>query len=158
MKTLLILLLTAASVAQEAPHKFFDRTNIALFTLHAATTAWDAAETHNGINAKTCTFTYSVGSQAVGCGIYRTDLGEDNPLARPFVSTTPGQIAFFGGTVAANIGAAYLLHRSGHYKMERIVSMVNIGFSLRGASSWTLHRRGPVPPPATCQMTGACQF
>src|ERR1051326_6163273 len=155
MKTpFLILFFAAVAVAQETPtHKFFDGSNVTLFTMHAATTAWDAAETHQGVNQKICTFGYSAGNQVVGCGRYENDYREANPLARPFVHTTTGQVLFFGGTVAANMTAACPLLRAEPHKMERMVSALNIGFSIRGASSWPLHRPRAVPPPATCVTT-----
>jgi hypothetical protein len=158
MKTLIVLLFATVAVAQEVPtHKFFDRSNVALFSMHALSTGWDAWETHNGVNASECTKPYIVDAQTTVCLHYKTYLAEANPLARPFVKSTPGQALFFGGTVLANIGGAYLLHRSGHHKMERILSAVNIGFSIKGASSWPLNRRPTPLPPAACVRVGTCQ-
>jgi hypothetical protein len=155
--TILLLCLPTIAAAQESnTHKFLDKTNVVLFTTHAVTTGWDAWETHNGVNAKACTKPYVVNATTTVCLHYQPYLAEANPLGRPFVGTTPGQVFFFGGTVVANIGAAYLLHRSGHHKIERIVSAVNIGFSINGGSSWT-HGRPRVLPPAACVRVGTCQ-
>ena len=152
-----VLMVTSVAFGQERDnHKFFDKTNVALFTTHALTTGWDAWETHNGVNAKVCTQPYVVNATTTVCLHYQHYLAEANPLGRPFVGTTRGQVFFFGGTVVANVAGAYLLHRTGHHKIERIVSAVNIGFSIKGASSWT-YNKDHVLPPAACVRVGTCQ-
>ena len=35
--------------------------------------------------------------------------------------------------VAASIGVSYLLHRTGHHRMERLVSVIHIGITVAGA-------------------------
>jgi hypothetical protein len=48
--------------------------------------------------------------------------------------------------VAASIGVSFLFHRSGHYKLERWVSIVHIGAGV-GGSAWNYTRK-PSPPPS----------
>ncbi len=48
-------------------------------------------------------------------------LREANPVMRPFVTRgTAGEVAGFGLGFGAGIGVVYLLHRTHHYKAERI--------------------------------------
>ena len=48
-------------------------------------------------------------------------LREINPLMRPFVTRgTAANVAGFGLGFGAGVGVVYFLHRSHHYKMERI--------------------------------------
>ena len=36
---------------------------------------------------------------------------EQNPIAKPFMGSTAGQVAFFGGGAALRIGLSYALHK-----------------------------------------------
>ena len=45
---------------------------------------------------------------------------ERNPLARPFVHSSQGEIVAASLGVAAGIGPSYLLHRLGHERMSRL--------------------------------------
>ena len=48
-------------------------------------------------------------------------------MGNAFVDNRPTFIAFSAGMVGAHIGAAYLLHRTGHHKAERWLSYIHIG-------------------------------
>jgi len=114
MKYLLsILLLSVAMQAQsftastsfalpDAPsqHPFWTVENKVNFSILAALVAADAVTTQRGLNQ---------------------GLREANPLMRPFVTHgAAGEAAGSALGFGAGVGVAYLLHRSHHYKAERI--------------------------------------
>jgi hypothetical protein len=65
---------------------------------------------------------------------------ELNPVTRVFSGTTPGLAANFALETGGLISVNYLLHKTGHHKLERITSYVNIGSSA-GAVAWGLSHR-----------------
>jgi hypothetical protein len=89
-------------------HRFWDRENRILFAAVAASSAADFAVTranlHNGGR-------------------------EINPVARAFSGSTAGLAVNFAGETAGVVGLSYFFHKTGHHKLERIVSMTNIGAS-----------------------------
>lgn len=89
-------------------HKFWDNENRALFAASAAMSAADFAVTRANLQSG----------------------GRDlNPVVRFFGPSTAGLAVNFAGETAAVIGVSYLLHRTGHHKLERIFTLVNIGSS-----------------------------
>jgi hypothetical protein len=89
-------------------HKFFDKQNVALFTVTALMMTGDAITTQRVIYPG-------------GCGNRYIDCGEADPLARPLVSKGwSGQLAASAISYGAVMGTAYLFHRTGHHRMERI--------------------------------------
>jgi hypothetical protein len=46
----------------------------------------------------------------------------------------------FAGETAGVVGLSYALHKMGHHKLERLVSMVNIGSSAAAVSFDLAHR------------------
>jgi hypothetical protein len=65
---------------------------------------------------------------------------ELNPVTRLFSGSTPGLAANFALETGGLISVNYLLHKTGHHKLERITSYVNIGSSA-GAVAWSLSHR-----------------
>jgi hypothetical protein len=98
-----------ASVKKSAEeHRFWDKENRILFTAVAATSGADFAVTRANLQSG----------------------GRDlNPVVRFFGPSTAGLAVNFAGETAGVIGVSYLLHRTGHHKLERIFSLVNIGSS-----------------------------
>jgi Domain of unknown function (DUF5658) len=110
---LLILLLSAAMQAQNfistnraAPsdspsqHPFWTIENKVDVGILAALVAADGMTTERGLNQ---------------------GLHEANPFMRPFVTRgTAGEVAGFGLGFGAGVGVVYMLHRTHHYKAERI--------------------------------------
>jgi hypothetical protein len=97
-------------------HKFWDKENAFLFGASASLSAADFAITRANLQSG----------------------GRDlNPIVRFFGPSTPGLVVNFAGETACVIGASYLLHRTGHHKLERLFTMVNIGSSA-GAVSYDL--------------------
>jgi hypothetical protein len=65
---------------------------------------------------------------------------ELNPLTRVLSGSTPALAANFALETGGLISANYLLHKTGHHKLERITSYVNISASA-GAVAWGLAHR-----------------
>jgi hypothetical protein len=89
-------------------HRFWDRENRILFAMVATTSAADFAVTRANLHS---------GGR------------ELNPVARAFSGSTAGLTLNFAGETAGAIGLSYFFHKTGHHKLERIVSMTNIGAS-----------------------------
>lgn len=93
----------------EAPsHRFWDRENSLLFATSAAFSAADFFATRNRLRN---------GGQEV------------NPVTRVFAGSTAGLAVNFAGETVGVVGLSYLFHKTGHHKLERAVSLVNIGAS-----------------------------
>jgi len=103
----------------ETPHKFWDTENRALFAAVAASSTADFFVTRANLQN---------GGQ------------ELNPVVRVFGHSTLGLTLNFTGETAGVIGLSYFFHRSNHHRLERLVSMVNIGAST-GAVSYGLSHR-----------------
>jgi hypothetical protein len=103
----------------EITHKFWDNGNRALFAAVAATSAADFAVTRANLQS---------GGQ------------ELNPMVRVFGRSTAGLALNFAGETAGVISLSYLLHKTNHHRMERALSMVNVGASL-GAVTYGLKHR-----------------
>jgi hypothetical protein len=105
----------------EAPeqHRFWDRENSVLFATSAAFTTADFIVTRDNL---------------------RNGGQELNPVTRWFSNSTMGLAVNFAGETAGVVGLSYLLHKTRHHKMERAVSMLNIGASA-GAVTYDLSHR-----------------
>jgi len=97
-------------------HRFWDRSNQILFAATAAMNAADFAVTRANLQS---------GGQ------------ELNPMVRVFGRSTAGLAVNFAGETAGVVGLSYLFHKTGHHKLERMVSLVNVGVST-GAVSYGL--------------------
>jgi hypothetical protein len=105
----------------EAPgdHRFWDRGNSFLFATSAAFSAADFVVTRDNLRA---------GGQ------------ELNPVVTVFGRSSAGLALNFAGETAGVVAVSYFLHKTGHHKMERAVSMVNIGASAAAVSFGMAHR------------------
>ncbi|HEX4786000.1 MAG TPA: hypothetical protein VH350_16785 [Candidatus Sulfotelmatobacter sp.] len=93
----------------EAPsHRFWDRKNTILFATSAAFSTADFVVTRNNL---------------------RNGGQELNPVTRVFAGSTAGLAVNFAGEAAGVVAVSYLFHKTGHHKLERAVSLVNIGSS-----------------------------
>jgi hypothetical protein len=99
---------TAAAPAGSIEHRFWDRQNIALFAASAALSGADFAVTRSNLQG---------GGQ------------ELNPVVRLFGRSSAGLTLNFAGETAAVVSLSYLFHRTAHHKLERAISVVNIGAS-----------------------------
>lgn len=100
-------------------HKFWDKENKILFAAVAGISAADFAATRSNLQ---------------GGG------KELNPVTRVFSGSTAGLAANFAGETAGVIGLSYFFHRTGHHKLERITSLMNVGVSAVAVSYDLSHR------------------
>ena len=115
-----IVIVAQPSTLPEAPsHRFWDRENSVLFATSAAFSTADFFVTRSNLQN---------GGQ------------ELNPVARMFGSSTTGLAVNFIGENVAVMGISYMFHKTGHHKLERAVSMVNIGASTTAVSYGLTHR------------------
>jgi len=110
---------TVATRNAENSHKFWDRENSILFAATAALSATDFAVTRSNLQR---------GGQ------------ELNPVVRMFGNSTAGLAVNFAGETAGVIGVSYFLHKTGHHKLERALSMVNLASSAGAVSYGLAHR------------------
>ena len=103
----------------DVEHHFWDRQNRILFAANAAMSAADFAVTRANLRS---------GGQ------------ELNPVVRMFGTSTSGLAINFIGETAGVMSASYFFHKTGHHKLERAVSLVNIGASA-GAVGYGLSHR-----------------
>ena len=108
-----------ASIPEASSHKFWDRENSILFATNAAFSAADFVVTRDNLRS---------GGQ------------ELNPVTRFFSGSTPGLAMNFAGETAGVVGVSYFLHKTGHHKLERVASMLNIGSSAAAVSFDLAHR------------------
>lgn len=103
----------------ESTHRFWDRENAILFTAVAATATADFFATRANLAS---------GGR------------ELNPVTRIFAGSTPTLAANFGLEAAGVIGISYMFHKTGHHRLERLTSFVDITSSA-GAVSFDLTHR-----------------
>jgi hypothetical protein len=100
-------------------HRFWDKTNIALFAATTSLCAADFTVTHQNLQS---------GGR------------ELNPVVRVFGRSTGGLALNFTGEAAATVGLSYFFHKMGHHRLERAVSIVNIGMSTSAVTYGLTHR------------------
>jgi len=102
------------------PHRFWDRTNLWLFSVTAAARGLDYASTQNML--------------ARG--------REEILLPGEVVANHAGFAALEAAGTATSVELAYLLHRTGHHKLERWLSLGHIGVATFGdARNYALKSR-----------------
>jgi hypothetical protein len=105
--------------AAEMSHRFWDKKNCVLFATSAALSGADFAVTRWNL---------------------QNGGKEYNPLTRILGRSTAALVLNFAGENAGVMGLSYFFHKTGHHKLERAVSIVNIGASV-GAVSFGAARR-----------------
>jgi hypothetical protein len=125
MLVLIAALISGVCRAQDLPKlpkkaDFWDPANKALFASHAVLEALDFGITHHNLS----------------------DGGRElDPQAKALCeSGTPGQLVFFGGRMAGVIAISYLLHRTGHHRLERAFPIYASGDSAYGVAYSFAHR------------------
>jgi hypothetical protein len=108
-----------ATLPEAHNHRFWDRQNSFLFATSAAFNTADFIVTRDNLR---------------GGG------RELNPVTRVFSGSTPALAMNFAGETAGVVALSYFFHKTGHHKLERFVSVVNIASSA-GAVSFDLARR-----------------
>lgn len=97
-----------STVPEAESHHFWDRENGVLFATSAALSGADFYLTRSNL---------------------RSGGRELNPVTSMFGRSTAGLALNFAGENVGVVGISYLFHKTGHHKLERFVSMVNIGSS-----------------------------
>lgn len=100
-------------------HRFWDKRNTALFAAAAALNGADFAVTRANLQS---------GGQ------------ELNPVVRMFGRSSAGLAVNFIGETAGVVSISYFFHKTGHHKMERMISIVNIGSSAGAVTYDLMHR------------------
>jgi len=104
---------------REAQHRFMDKTNLMLHSWNVAAETYDAVTTRRQLRGGR--------------------INELNPFGALFVNHGwGGQLAFsYGFGVGGPLLTSYMLHRTGHHKLERWVPVLNASGSTF-AGSWNL--------------------
>jgi hypothetical protein len=100
-------------------HRFWDRENAFLFATSAAFSVADFVITRDNLRG---------GGQ------------ELNPVTKVFSGSTAGLAVNFAGENAGAMALSYVFHKTGHHRMERLVSAVNIGSSASAVAFDLAHR------------------
>ena len=109
----------ATTIQAESHKRFWDCDNTLLFATNAAFSAADFVVTKDNLRS---------GGQ------------EFNPVTRVFGTSSAGLAVNFAGETAGVVGLSYMFHKTGHHKLERYVSMLNIGSSAAAVSFDLAHR------------------
>ena len=103
----------------EAPsHRFWDRENSILFATNAAFSTADLIVTRDNL---------------------RNGGQELNPTTRLFSGSTAGLAVNFAGEAVGVVAVSYFFHKTGHHKLERAVSILNIGSSAAAVAFDVVH-------------------
>lgn len=108
-----------APLPEAQRHRFWDRENSVLFAANTAFTAADFVVTRNNL---------------------RNGGHELNPITRVFAGSTAGLAVNFAGEAAGVVGISYIFHKTGHHRLERAVSILNIGSSASAVGFDLVHR------------------
>lgn len=108
-----------APLPEASNHRFWDRENSILFVTSAAFSAADFVVTKDNLHA---------GGQ------------ELNPVTRVFTANTATLALNFAGETVGVVGLSYFFHKTGHHKMERYITMLNIGSSGAAVTYDLVHR------------------
>jgi hypothetical protein len=100
-------------------HRFWDRENTVLLAANTAFAAADFVITRDNL---------------------RNGGQELDPVTRMFSGSTAGLSANFAGEAIGVVGLSYFFHRTGHHKLERAVSMLNLGSSATAVGFGLAHR------------------
>ncbi len=107
------------AASREMEHRFWDRENGILFAAVGASAAADFFVTRANLAS---------GGR------------ELNPVTRVFAGSTTGLAFNFIGETVSSIGISYLFHKTGHHRLERLTSLVNIGDSAGAVTYGLAHR------------------
>jgi hypothetical protein len=102
-----------------AQHRFWDKENLTLFTANTALTMTDFSVTRANL---------ANGGQ------------ELNPIVRVFGRSSAGLAVNFAGEAAGVVGLSYFFHKTGHHRLERMTSSINIGASAGAVAYGLTHR------------------
>ena len=136
MLTVLMMLamMTGALRAQEANYAF---------AAHPSVTSGDLAASRFWTRGTIALVALGGAAKATDSYITRRNIdggGEEyNPMARPFVHTTPVQVAATAALFGAEVATAYMLHRRHHDNVGRAVLVGGLVMNGLGAASSFKH-------------------
>jgi hypothetical protein len=119
IRPVIVTPVAAAPTSRTTEHKFWDTQNRVLLFAAAAMNGADFAVTRANLQS---------GGQ------------ELNPMVRVFGRSTAGLAVNFAGETAGVISLSYFFHKIGHHKLERAVSLVNVGSSAGAVAYGLAHR------------------
>jgi hypothetical protein len=105
--------------SREMEHRFWDRENSILFAAVGASAAADFCVTRANLAS---------GGR------------ELNPVTRVFAGSTTGLAFNFIGETVGSMGISYFFHKTGHHRLERLTSLVNMGNSGFAVTYGLTHR------------------
>jgi len=105
--------------SREMEHRFWDRENSILFAAVGASAAADFCVTRANLAS---------GGR------------ELNPVTRVFAGSTTGLAFNFIGETVGSMGISYFFHKTGHHRLERLTSFVNMGNSGFAVTYGLTHR------------------
>src|ERR1700733_2114873 len=117
--TPMVMAVQPAPQPEAHSHQFWDGENSLLFATGAAFNTADFVVTRDNLRS---------GGQ------------ELNPVTRVFSGSTAGLAVNFAGETAGVVALSYFFHKTGHHKLERAVSLVNIGSSATAVAFDLVHR------------------
>ena len=111
-----------ASKSSHAPvHRVFDRTNLMLSGIDGAALLADGITTQNRLGQIRTEFRSVNGVLTP----VQARIVEVDPVGKLFVNHGwPGMIAGGAATIGCDLGARYLLHRTNHHRLERLVPLM----------------------------------
>ena len=111
----------AVSAPEKSPlqHPFWDRQNSLLFAATGAAATADFFVTRMNLSA---------GGR------------ELNPLVRPLAGSTAGLATNFAVETAGVVAVSYIFHKTGHHRLERLTSVVNVSSSTFAVAYGITHR------------------
>lgn len=114
--------MAAAAEAGVAPaHRFFDRRNLELTAGNLFAQIADGITTQHLLSRSGQMRTVRINGTVVTMPYFYE---EANPVARPFATRGwAGEASYIGMVTGTELGVRYLLHRTGHHKLERIVPL-----------------------------------
>jgi hypothetical protein len=115
----IVAVVQPSTLPETANHRFWDRQNSVLFATSAAFSTADFFVTRANLQS---------GGQ------------ELNPVTSMFGRSTAGLAMNFVGESVGVVGVSYIFHKTGHHKLERAVSMLNIGASATAVTFDLAHR------------------
>jgi len=111
---------TAQRSGRVPAHRFFDRTNLLLTGAETAALLADGITTQNSLGQIRTQYR-TVNSVVMPVQVRIT---ETDPVGKLFVNSGwPGTIAGGALTIGSDLGLRYLLHRTNHHRLERLVPL-----------------------------------
>jgi len=141
--TLAFVVIACLSAFAQGPAP--DAPNVALQPVHATLMPQPTFETHRFLDRQNCILFVAVAAfNGADFAVTRSNLqsgGQElNPIVRPFAHSTATLAVNFAAQTAGVVSISYAFHKTGHHKLERVTSYINIGSSAGAVTYGLLHR------------------